>query len=792
MESNGHTNPDLHEEIDLVSVFYLLLARWYYFAIALVLCFFIAFVYIKLTLPEYQAFSTILIKESNSSSGKIEDIIAGEMYGEQRNLTTEIGIIKSRTVLGETIDRLNLQVTYYNLINITPRPIYRTPPIRVKKHIINSNLYGVDFNVDILNDKEFELSVNTDTKFLPDFKYKEKHEFGKPLATDNFQLLIDKVDSIIITEINNEFKFIIYKKHDLINSTNERLSVTPYDKDANIIQLHFLDYNPQKAADILNTITDVYIDKNVEDKTSIASLTLHFVDDQLNNINGVLNSIETDLQDFKKKNGTVNLSEESNQVLDRLNQVDLERLKIEIELKSLNNLSTYIKENKDVTQLAPSIIGINDPLLLQLLETFQSLQSKRKSLAFGVSDEVPSVQIIDQQISDTRISLIENLKSIKIQLETTLQALSSRIDRYEGNIKKVPEIERQLLAIQRKFEVNQNIYVYLLQKKAETSISKATAISDNKILDRAFVSPKPVSPDKKIIYLLALFASIVIPGILVFLSNVLKITVGSKEDISRYTNTPIVGIIGHKSSDLNLVVLNNPKGRITEAFRTLRTNLQFLSTDSKKVVAITSSIGSEGKSFVTLNLASILALQDYKVLIIGTDLRKPKLFDDFGLSNEIGLSSYLIGIAKIDDIILKTQNENLHLIPAGPVPPNPSELLSRTEMQTLFTELKNRYDYVIVDTPPIGIVSDPMLIAKFADINLYVVRENYSKKGYLKAIDELYRDNKLKNLSIVLNDAIIKHDPYGYESGNYYAYGNGYGYYEEEENKSIFRKLMKK
>ncbi len=659
MEINGHTKPALHEEIDLVSIFYKLLAKWYYFAIALVLCFIIAFVVIKLELPEYQSFSTILIKDSNSSSSKIEDVIAGEMYGESRNLNTEIGIIKSRAVLEEAIDRLNLQINYYNLINIPPRPIYRTQPIRVINQNINSELYGVDFNVRSLNNKEFELEVSTDSKFLPGFEYKQTHEFGKLISTENFQFIIEKVDSIDITEINNEIKFIVNRKNQIINRLKEKLSVTPYDKDAKIIQLHFLDYNPAKAADILNTIADVYIDKNVEDKTSIASLTLHFVDDQLKKIIEVLNTIETDLQDFKKKNGTVNLSEESNSVLVRLNQIDLEKLKTEIELKSLNNLATYIDENKDITQLAPSVIGINDPILLKLLESFQALQLKRKSLSFGVSDEIPSVQIIDEQISDTRISLLENLKSIKIQLETKLQALDSRVLRYEGSINKVPEIERQLLAIQRKFEVNQNIYIYLLQKKAETSISKATAISDNKVLDRAFIIAEPVTPDKSLIYILALFASLVIPGVIIFIQSILKTTVENKEDIVKSTNTPVVGIIGHKFKDINLVVFDNPKGRITEAFRTLRTNLQFLSTESKKVIAITSSIGGEGKSFVTLNLASVLALQDHKVLILGTDLRKPKLFDDFGLSNDIGLSSYLIGIAKIDDVIQKTHNENL-------------------------------------------------------------------------------------------------------------------------------------
>ncbi|MBT8195566.1 MAG: hypothetical protein KJO64_04015, partial [Bacteroidia bacterium] len=426
MNSNGKNNSPLHEEIDVVGIFYEVLSKWYYYVGALILCLGIAFVFIKLTLPEYQAHSTILIKESEKSANNISNIIAGEMYGVQRNLTTEIGIIKSRAIIEETIDRLNLEVSFFNLIGTPPYPIYNEPPVSVKQYKVSDDFRDVDFGVRIINDNEYELEINNDTKSLPDYYYKESHKFGERVKTNQFELVLDRIDSTLVTDLNDEIYVVFRKKKKLINSIIERLQVTPYNKDADIIQLYFTDYNPARAADVLNTIGDVYIDKNIEDKASIASLTLHFVDDQLDNITGVLNGIEADLQNFKEKNGTVNLSEESNAMLDRLNQVDIDILKTEIELKSLNNLETYINDNKDLNQLAPSTLGINDPLLLKLIQNFGDLQADRKSLSFGVSDDIPSVQIIDQQIADTKNSIIDNIQSIKKQLETTLKAYRTR------------------------------------------------------------------------------------------------------------------------------------------------------------------------------------------------------------------------------------------------------------------------------------------------------------------------------------------------------------------------------
>ncbi|MFO0202022.1 MAG: polysaccharide biosynthesis tyrosine autokinase, partial [Alphaproteobacteria bacterium] len=342
------------------------------------------------------------------------------------------------------------------------------------------------------------------------------------------------------------------------------------------------------------------------------------------------------------------------------------------------------------------------------------------------------------------------------------------------------------------FEVNQNIYIYLLQKKAETSIAKAAAISDNKILDQAVLVEEPVEPNKRAVLLLALLLSGVLPLSGIFLQKFFRTTVGSREELSRLTDIPVLGVVGHAKETDNLVVQHQPKSRIAEAFRSVRTNLQFFGKQGgNKIILITSSVGGEGKSFVTLNLASVLAMQDYKVLIVGLDLRKPKLFQDYNISNDSGVSSYLIGNGSLSKLIKSTGVANLDMIPSGPIPPNPSELISKPEMEKMFTELSEMYDYIIVDTPPVGIVSDALLLMKYSHINVYVVREGYSRKEYITSLNDQFHEGKFKNLCLLMNDSGFGKS-YGYGYGNY-GYGNGSGYYDEDESsKGLFSKLTGK
>lgn len=767
------------DEFQIQNVFRDILRKWHYFLIAGILFTGLGLLYVKFTLPVYQASSSILIDDENSSPANVTDLLSSDLFGTNLNLPTEIGILRSRTVLQETIKRLNLETQYWSTTNYPSQPLYPKSPIKVEVDTFIREYKDLPFIVTILDANHFNLEVDYDGDKLPAFYLNQKFAFGQEVKTDHFNFKLQKGSSLP-PAIGATYEFKVRSSNKLIAEMLENLAAEPLDKEANIVRLTYLDVIPVRALDILNEIGKVYIDLDIQDKAEVASLTLKFVDEQLSNTGSMLSSNEQEMQAFKEKNKTVDLSEESKAVLQKLNVLDIDRVKNNIEITSLQNLFNYLTTNDDITNLAPTSLGIPDPLLIELITNLQTLQAKRKSVSFGVKNDAPAVRVLDQQISENRSALIENVKSIQKRLAVTRDALNIQLDKYEGSIKQVPEMERELLGIKRNFEVNQNIYTYLLQKKAETSIAKATAVSDNKILDSSALADEPVEPSKKIIAAVILLLTLVIPTTIITTKSLLRNTVLNRDDIGIYTEVPVIGVVGHSDENLNLVVSSRPKSAIAEAFRTIRTNLQYYGQgEGCKTILITSSVGGEGKSFVTLNLAGIIAMQQQKVLVLGLDLRKPKLFNDFGWKNDMGASNYLVGAHTLDQVIRKTENPYLDIIISGPTPPNPAELLSKPLMGEMLAELKKRYDFIVIDTPPIGVVSDAFILLNQSDVNLYVVRQGYSRLDFLKTLDDLYNDGKIPNASIVLNDSDFSTGS-GY--GHHYGYLDGNaGYYDERE-----------
>jgi tyrosine-protein kinase Etk/Wzc len=782
--SKQDTSHRSEDEIDLRLLFYNIRRKWHYFVFSGILFFLAAFAYIHFTLPVYEASSSVLIKDSKNTTKNIEDFLTGDVFGNTKNVATEIGILRSRSVLEETINELNLGISFYGKTTLFKYPVYRNAPFIVYQNRIHEDALDEDFELTILDKTRYRLNFKS-VKHDPDFKYEGIHSFGERINTPLFTLTISRSDSVYQPEPGEHFIFVINSMNKLLAYYNEKMKVEPINKDATIVQITVQDKVKQRAIDFLNTLGTVYINRDVKDKSSVAALTLKFIDEQLEEISKTLNATENELQKFKEQKGTVDLSEESRAYLERLTTVDESRLKAEMELKSLDFLYNYVTTSGDMETIAPSALGSPDPLLIELITHLKELQSKRKGLSYGAGIQSPSLKVIDQQIEQTRKSLIENINSIRNLTRTNLTGIKDELLRYESNIRKIPNIERELLGIQRNFTVNENIYLYLLQKKAETGIAKATAVSDNKVLDSASVKDIPVIPNKRAVFIITLLFVLCGPIIYITVQSYIKNTISNRDDIEKLTTIPIIGVIGHLSTGERLVVSNKPKSSIAEAFRSIRANLMFFGLeDQHKIVLITSSVGGEGKSFSTLNLATVLSLQNHRVIIVGMDLRKPQLVTDLGVDNERGVSTYLIGKDSLENIIRKTNIQNLDIIPSGPVPPNPAELLAKKETLMLLEDLRKVYDYIIIDTPPVGIVSDAMMLMNYADINVFILRENYSKKDYIKTINEYYSQGKVKNLCIILNDAGTN-QRYGYGYGYSYGY-YGYGYYDDEQKKKRF------
>lgn len=790
MRSTGLPQKKNEDEIDLRLLFQNLRAHWHYFLISVLLFFTGAFLYIRFTLPVYEARTSVLVKDSKNTSKNIEDFLTGDLFGNTKNIATEIGILKSRSVLEETIHELHLEVSYFEASSLFKIPVYKTQPFVVTPIRISDGIYDEEFHLTLLDSSRFRLEISAGNQYLDDYSYSGIQRFGEEIKTPQFTLVVDK-NPLAVSYGQEEFIFTVNSLNKMIAFYQEKMKAEPQNKDATIIEITVQDKIKARAEDFLNTLGQVYLNRDVKDKSSVAALTLKFVDEQLEEISKTLNSTELELQRFKEEKGTVDLSEESKAYLERVTAVDADRVKTEIELKTLDYLYDYVTNNRNLDDLAPSSLGTPDPLLVELITKLKQLQNRRSSLRVGSSDQSPAIRVIDEQIAEIRKALIENITNIRNSTRVTLNGIKTELAKYENTIRKIPNLEREMLGIQRNFSVNENIYMYLLQKKAETGIAKATAVSDNKVLDDASVNDKPVIPNTKAVLIITIMLALICPVILILIMSYLKNTVSNKEEVEKLTNIPVIGVVGHLQSGERLVVANKPKSSISEAFRSIRANLMFFGLgEPHKIVLITSSVGGEGKSFSTINLAAVLSLQHYKVIIVGMDLRKPQLVQDLGVTNDVGVSNYLIGKATLQEIIRKTGVEGLDIIPSGPVPPNPAELLAKKETHLLLEELRKSYDYIIIDTPPVGIVSDAMLLMSHADVNVFILRENYSRKEYIKTINEYYSQGKVKNLCILLNDAGAGQGRYSYG----YSYGYyGYGYYDEEHKRPrLLRKLFRK
>ncbi|MBK8846486.1 MAG: polysaccharide biosynthesis tyrosine autokinase [Bacteroidetes bacterium] len=551
-----------------------------------------------------------------------------------------------------------------------------------------------------------------------------------------------------------------------------------------------------RAVDVLNEIGQVYINKELEDKIKEANTTLAFIEEQLLATNDELNTVEKNFADYRQRTQSLNLGEQSKNLLGQLQETDLQLRQSDVKIKSLETLEGFVKKNSDFSVVTPSSFGIDEPLLVDLINDYRNLQLKRRSLSVGGTGKVtPQVQIVDEQMESTKAAMLETIKSIRNQASIADASIKDQLQKYERNAQQIPEQEREFMNLQRKQDVNSKMYLYLLQKKQATDIQLSTMKPDNRVLDDAVVSDKPVAPKKILIAIIAALLGFIFPSTLVFFQNVFKSTVSSRDDIDTNTNIPVLGVIGMKEggdTKRSLYVYDNPKSVVAECLRSIRTNIQLSDPDGKnQVILITSTIAGEGKTFMSLNLATVFAMQNYKTAILGFDLRKPRLHKEFNLDNDIGITNYLRGQCSFEEIVQETHIKNLHLYTAGPIPDNPSELLSGGPMQQLFEKLRANYDYVFVDTPPIGVLSDGFVLMHYSDMNVYVIRENFSKKEFLATLEELRKENKVPNMHILLNAADLDKGYGNY--GHYHGYNSKYKYYSDNEKRpSFFKRLFRK
>jgi tyrosine-protein kinase Etk/Wzc len=788
-EFSNNVNTLAEGGLNFKTIFGKFLAFIPYFVVSVLISVFIAFLVNRYSDPKFRVQATLLIKEKNARSGMdgAENFLQGmQLLNTSKNIENEQGILNSKSMVEETIKNLDFGISYFAEGSVRKADLYGNLPFLIQldsSHLQCRNAY---INIRFLENEKLECWIEgIGEVFVPktgdlaekiETKQKWTYNLKDQIITDFFSFKINVIEPKILE--NNEAVYSVKLNHfdQLVKQYFNKYTIKPINKQASILEINREGPYPEKEMAFINQLCNTYIQQGMDDKNRVTQKTILFIDEQLKGISDTLGEVEDQLQTFRTNNKIVDLSVSGSQIMG--NVVDLEAQRSEQNLKNkyYTYLEDYVKNSNPLDQLiAPSIMGVSDPILISVLQKMIELYAKKKTLEMSYQKDNPLLREAENNLINLQNTLVENIHSIQKNAAVLQQDINRRIALAESEISKLPSNEQKLLSITRRFQISDKLYTYLLEKRAEAGIAGAGINADNKILDKAMVMEKTY-PKETSNYSIAILIGLFLPLAIILGADIFNNKIQNHSQLQNLTKIPLVGSIVHNTKNTALVIANHPKSQISEAFRNLRSNISYLGgSEYKKIIMVTSTVSGEGKTFVSMNLSSVLAIGGYKTLLIGVDLRKPKIFQDFKLDNSFGLTNYLIGKATKESIIQKSELPNLDIITAGPTPPNPSELIMSNAFYQLIEDYKTEYDYIILDTPPIGLVADGMDIMKHSDIVLYVVRQNVSQKNYLSLINELYSTEKNKSIGLIFNDVNFA-SVYGYGYGSYgYGYGTGYG-----------------
>lgn len=751
--------------VDMKRVLFRALRYWYVFLLSIFLSLTYFVLKTRYAARIYPVTASILIKQKEETSeGKL--LYNNPLVSGFRNYQNELYLLRSYPLIQRTLEELNFGVAFYNEGNVLTTEIY-DPQIKVA---VLKNAGDHRFYVKLLNDRYFQLAENKESFSGNKFAFGDSIQY----AGLSFVFFFNP-NSTARIEVNQTIVFSYTDPNNLAGGYVGNLQAAWAEEGAGVINLSINGPNPSKDIDFLNGLVREYQRYDLDKKNQVASRTIDFINGQLAVITDSLHVAERRLERFKDQNLVTDISKEAERLYEKMGAVEEQRTELIIRKSYYRYLLEYLKNDSGLDKIIlPTSVGINDPVLASLISKLIDLQL---NLKWQNAAENPIVVDHRKKIVELKKDILESVKNQQNTDKIKDDYIVSQIKLVEKQLNTLPSAERKLVSIQRNYSLLENLYIFLLQKRAEAGISRASTTTDISVVNPPMQSGGAISPKPFQNYMLGAIIGLGLPALLFILLELFNSKVQSKEDVEKVSSIPFIGGVGHKSGDNNLEVLVNPKNSISESFRALRSDLNyFLGKREKAIIVITSSISGEGKTFTSINLASVISLSGKKTLIVGADMRKPKLFADFKLMNDVGLSSYLSGIMDFENIVQKTAFSNLDLVSGGPVPPNPSELLLTDRMSEFLKEAKEAYDYIIIDTPPLAIVSDAFAFSEFADHSLFVIRQNYTPISMLRSLEDAFRSGKLKNISILLNDIHISGPGYGYG----YGYGYWYGYSDKK------------
>ena len=760
------------QTIDYKIILFKVYRHWYLFVITIVVALAIAFLFNKYSKPIYEVEATVLVKDKSEYKMNPQDMIGLGFFNSMQNLQNEIGILQSWSLTYKALLNSGFEVSYFTIDQLITRELYKDAPFTVVFDTAVPQPVNIRFTVNILSGRQYQLSANYENVEFYSFSKREKvpgkienvafektYPFGEEVSNGQFRFRI-LLNPNFKPAIDTKYSyFFVFNDYEALVGEFRSFTIEPINREASILGIKLRGRNGQKLVDFANNLTNEYIARGLDRKNLATQRTVEFIEKELQGIADTLYSSEKALEVFRTNKEIMNLDDASKQVFDKMMELQDQMAILMVKSKYLNNLKEYIEKNKGLDELiVPSSMGVENDLLNDLTMQLTKLYTDRTELAQYTNSKNPSLNSLDLQIETTRNALYENIKSAINTNNIELKELNNRMGTFTSRINELPDTQRILFGMERRFKLTDAIYTYLLEKQSEARITQASNLPDNEVLDKApHAGFAMVYPKKSLNYIIALILGLILPVLYVLAKDYFNDKIMEREDVEKITKLPVAGHIIHNDKPNKVVVVEYPKSTITESFRSVRTNVQYLLQGrEKQVILITSDMVSAGKTFSSINLASVFALYGKKTLLLGFDLRKPKIFQEFGLTNTEGISSYLINKSPLDAIIQNSGIENFDIIMAGPIPPNPAELIASDKCTEFFTRLKERYDYIIIDTPPIGLVTDAFLLMKHSDVNIFLVRQGYTHKKIFASIIRDIELRKIPNMAILINDVKLR------------------------------------
>ena len=780
------------EQVNIQELLFRYLIHWPWFVVSIIICIACAWGYLRLTTPIYNISATVLIKDEKkgggaSMSSDLEKMGLEGFISSSSNVDNEIEVLRSKSLAREVVNNLGLFVTYMDEDEFPSKELYHTSPVLVSlTHQEADKLPGrMEINMILQPTGVLGVQITVGEK-----EYRKQFDklpavFPTDEGTVAFFANNDTLSAVCPENITKErhITAFINRPFSVLKEYVNSLSIAPTSKTTSVVVISLENTNTRRGRDYINKLLEMYNINANNDKNEVAQKTAEFIDERIGIISKELGSTEQDLENFKRSAGITDLSSEAQIALTGNAEYEKKRVENQTQINLVMDLQRYMKGNE--YEVLPSNIGLQDAASVGAIDRYNQMLVERKRLLRTSTENNPTIINLDTSIRAMRTNVQATLDATLKGLQITKEDLAREASRYSRRINDAPTQERQFVSIARQQEIKSGLYLMLLQKREENAITLAATANNAKIIDEALADDNPISPKKTIVYLAALVLGVGLPVGVIYLIGLTKFKIEGRADVEKLTSLPVVGDIPLADEKTgSIAVFENQNNLMSETFRNVRTNLQFMLENGKNVILVTSTISGEGKSFISANLAISLSLLGKKVVIVGLDIRKPGLNKVFNIpKKEHGITQYLTNTtANLMDFVQPSDiNKNLFILPGGTVPPNPTELLARGGVEKAIETLKANFDYVILDTAPVGMVTDTLLIGRVADLSVYVCRADYTHKAEFTLINELAENNKLPNLCIAVNGLDLNSRKYGYyygygKYGKYYGYGKRYGY----------------